>query len=604
VSQQPLARRLARRLPLEQMPPSTLTGHLLLHGVPPPDFCTPTIHIHGPPASADDEDREADEALDSYERREKDPLYIAYKRWRNRVRQFDPRVLFDLAINELQTVPLGGEDAAKRLPSLTCLLVKWLLQDVDLDAIGQRRIPTELDLQRLRQHLWDLQEEVDFNHFGSTGLYFTIRRMFHAQYEFQRRVDRGLFRDVGLIMALPVDHPLRRMARDVLGLELPSYVGLCLWLIALIGQGHRVITPTQIGEATLLFGVDDVARFLELVAPDLAGLRRLLRDRKDARRKVGSEMFETPALTHAPLLQVGNEAVVWHPTLVTRGLEVLLHRRLAAVHGARYMEAFSDLFESHVVDQARRTRLPTYDEDTVASWLPPGSKVIDAVLEIPRGTILVEAKASLYDEEIMSCGDPEWFARNTRPLRAAIEQLQTVAGLLPDADLAPPGVKTGALFGVVVTNLELRVGSAARLASMYPPGKLTPRTHAHELGAGRLPLECIYIVGAAAYDRLTEALRRETIDAVAFLEDCISRDQHGATARMGLDHHLDDARVPHFGSRPARYAETVAMRRVRAAARSPSQPKGARAIIVGPHRGVSSAALSSTRVTDAGALGN
>lgn len=134
MSEHSLRRHRARRVPLDALPPSTLTGHVLLHGVPPPDFCEPTIHLPQELPSAEEDDA----ALDRFEQRAKDPFFVAYKRWRNRVRQFDPRVLFDLAIQELQTVPLKGYDVSKRLPSLTCLLVKWLLQDIDLDAIGQR----------------------------------------------------------------------------------------------------------------------------------------------------------------------------------------------------------------------------------------------------------------------------------------------------------------------------------------------------------------------------------------------------------------------------------------------------------------------------------
>jgi hypothetical protein len=440
--------------------------------------------------------------------------------------------------------------------------VKWLLQDRDFDSTGQRISPVKDDFHALRQRLWDLQEEVDLNLFGETGLEFTMRRFSHAQIEFQRSLDRGLFRDVGLIMQLPAQHPLVQMAREVLQLDLVDYVGLSLWLMGMIGRGHRAITQELLQDAALAFPADAVGRFMELVAPDLARLQRLLRKRDDAVTKKGSEFFETPALTHAPLLHIGDAVLVWHPTLVSRGLEVLLHRQLAATFGAKYMKHFSPLFERHVVAQARRTECPVHDEDALRPWLPFESKLVDAALELPNGVLLVEAKAGLWDEDIMSCGNPTWLAQNTKALRTGIEQLQTVAGLLEGAEQATVGLRQNAVVGVLVTNLELRVGTASRLAAMYPPGQLAPRTAAQENGAHRLPLERIYIIGATSYDRLTEAARTDGLDVVAFLEDCLARDRHGLSlARMSLDHHLDDQQVRQRESPPSQKARESALAR-------------------------------------------
>lgn len=201
----------------------------------------------------------------------------------------------------------------------------------------------------------------------------------------------------------------------------------------------------------------------------------------------------------------------------------------------------------------------TFDEDDVRRWVPKDSKLVDAILVSPEQTVLIESKAGLYDEDILTCGNREWLSQNTRPVRAAIAQLWTVAGHLESADEAPAEARNGALFGLVVTNIDLHMGSVTRLATMYPPGKLEPSDATQRRGSARLPPGRIYVVGAAAYERLTECVARQGLKLGPFLEACAAEDGDPHTSRLGIDEHLTDAKMPSLASPVAHRAREEAI---------------------------------------------
>ena len=466
------------------------------------------------------------------------PFNDLYTEWRNRARKFDRESIIRGALDGLrEPSPDMAADLAKA-PWLTLLMVKWVCQDRHLDRRLSPRITVE-ELNDLRQRLWEFPERLREDHTMPVGLF--MRRIIRSQLGFQRGITNGFVREAALLADEPEDHPLRELFKAETGLDVHDFIDLSLAVWSAVAKGRREIPDGWFGPLAAAYGAVTVARYQSSVARTVPELVVFCRSLPYAKRKVASEYFEFPVLARYPFLRKAGAMVCWHPAVVCRGLESFVHSALSEERDA-YMERFSRLFERHVVAEAKRVRTRFIDEDTLRGWIAADTRVPDGLLSFPNCNVFVEAKAGLWHESVMTIGDSEVFAHQTKAIRAAVAQAWATSVSLQQQRRAPDAVlEAAADYLLIVTNKEVGVSRGGTLASMYPEGKLAhPNTEAERL----LPWDRIYILAIEVLERMTTAAASRRIDVPAFLARCVDDDRKPATASHLFEQHLGRQGIP------------------------------------------------------------
>lgn len=458
----------------------------------------------------------------------------AYKIWRNRARHCSAESLISAALLTLHEPAADAMEDLKRAPWNVLLLVKWVCQDRSIDNV--RHPVTRDEFDQLRQALWDLPDVVDLSIGETLPFRLFLRQRLHQQLEFQRRFIVGFVREAALLSVENAEHPLKKLFEDKTGLTLCQFLDLSYAVAAEILHGTKSITLAWFERFGDTWGAHTVERFLANISRTLPELRAFCRALPDANEKVVSEYFAFTVLSRYPFLRVGDQFHCWHPAVFFRGMEGFVHSVLSEAN-SDYIEPFSRLFERHVVAEAQSIGVPLFGESILAEWLPKDTEVPDGLLAYGRCNIFIESKAGIFSESVMTVGHSTMFAHKTKALlKGAMQGWSAATGLHANAK-APPEIAAADInYLLIVTNKELNAGRGTSVASMYPDGKFAPP---NEAAKRLLPLEHIYVISIADFERLLAAVRAGDLDLPTFLGDCVTQDSDSQTMVFSLHQHLD-----------------------------------------------------------------
>ena len=489
------------------------------------------------------------------------PFNDAYKQWRNRARKFSRESIVNLAIHVLCEPCPDVETDLRKAPWLTLLMVKWVCQDRHLDRrLSPAISPAQFD--DLRQRLWEFPERVDRPGRDTMPGRLFRRQAVRPQIGFQRDLSRSFVREGALLVEQGEDYSLRELFRAKTGLDVPEFIDLSVATFGATMRGERVVDDAWFSSLRKVYTAEVLSSFQSCVARTLPELVAFCRSLRDAKRKVASEYFEFPVLTRYPFLRREDAMICWHPTVLYRGLESLVHSVLSE-EGQQYMDRFSGLFERHVVRQAKQVPAPFFDEDALRGWIAANTKVPDGLLSFPGCNVFVESKAGLFDESMMAVGNSEMFSHKTRAIRKAVEQAWATSVSLRGERRAPACVLGADVdYLLIVTNKELVVGRGTVLAEMYPKGTLDyPNSETERL----LPLNRIYLLTIDDFERLTNGAADRQIDLPAFLSSCVADDSTPERALHLFEQHLERRRVPVRFSQVVEKAVEDSLARLKAA---------------------------------------
>ena len=492
------------------------------------------------------------------------PFNDLYKEWRNLARRFDRESIIRRALDELcEPSPDMAADLAKA-PWLTLLMIKWVCQDRLLD----RRLspPISVDeLNDLRQRLLEFPERLARREGDTMPAGLFMRRLIRPQLGFQRGLTTGFVREAALLADQPEDHPLRKHFYAKTGLDVLDFIDFSLASWCAVSDGRREIRDAWFSPLAAAYGAGTVARYQSSVARTVQELVVFCRSLPDAKRKVASEYFEFPVLARYPFLRREGTMVCWHPAVFYRGLESFVHSVLSE-EGHTYMKRFSQLFERHVVAEAKRVPTRFIDEDTLRSWIAVDTRVPDGLLSFPDCNIFVEAKAGLWHESVMTIGTADIFSHQTKAIRTAVMQAWATSVSLRQQCRAPAAILHADVdYLLIVTNKELGVSSGTALAAMYPEGKLAhPDAEAEKL----LPWDRIYILALEDFERMTTAAASRHIDVPTFLASCVDADQKPATTSHLFEQHLRRHDIPQRFSAVVENAVEASLERLESAMRT------------------------------------
>lgn len=469
----------------------------------------------------------------------------AYLELRSKLRKFNRNSLLEAVFQTLRAPYADKFTELQSAPWQTMLLAKWILQDGIMDRSTGVNI-SQPQFNELRQWLWDMPGQVDSGPDENRPGMLFMRQILRAQIGFQRELTPGFVREAAMLATLSPQHGLRTLWNAKTGMDIEEFLALQYAMYSIVLSKTLSFSAADLGNIEAAFQPGQIPRFLDLISRDAPQLCDYVRTLPGAKEKKLSEFFEFPRVSRFPFLRIGDKLHCWHPYVFYRGLEDLVHSVMAEA-GQDYIDSFSKLFERHVVAEAESVGATFYSESDLRKWNGEDSEVPDGLLSYPDCNVLIESKAGLFDEEVMTVGHSEIFKRKTRALQKAASQAWTMSAAFRRASAVPSQVATaGADYLLIVTNKELSASRGDHLAKLYPAGTLEPKDPAT---LAHLPLEHIYIVSIEDYERITCAARDGHLSIPDFLAQCVQADSNPADAKLYMHQHLDKAKVLNGRSR-------------------------------------------------------
>jgi hypothetical protein len=448
------------------------------------------------------------------------------------MRPYSAASIIDAALRVLRMHGLDQVAQLRAAPWQTLLLVKWALESPEVELVDRPAIPQqEFDALRQRLHtIWGWAEVP-----RASG-HLLMRQIINAQVEFQRPPTFAFMRQPALVARLQKGHVLRQKFLELFGIEPDVYLDLAYTTLAAVYDKRHAFTREWYAPLEASYGEQAITAFLGLLARDLQGLRKELERAPDDKPKP-SELFEFPLLNHFPLyLRPDGTYESWHPMVISRGLEMFVHRRFSALGGS-YTEKYGVIFESYVVELLQETGLPYLDENALKGIVGAGASVPEAAVCLEDCNVFIEAKMGLFPDSLFVEASPAHLRNRTKAVRKAIKQGRSIsASLRASSHYAGRTPPKGDDFLIVVTNRELNLSRGDLLASMSASagGEQDPL----DQGNQTLPLANVLFVSIDDFERLTGMLRAGTITLNRFLYEVAAANARPETSAYYLGDHL------------------------------------------------------------------
>lgn len=471
----------------------------------------------------------------------------------NRLRRYSATSIVDMALHMMWNPPAKKLDELRTIPWLTLLLVKWALQDNGVSLRVGKPIP-QGELDRLRQQLWDIQG------LGTVGnenpnIWLMLRTILHAQVEFQRSESWAFLRWPALYERLDPGSKNRRQFREVMGMEPSVFLDLAYGLYAAVLDGKLPLGPDWLAPYRPKYG-NNVDQMYDLLVRDLPSLRAELQADAAQRIRGKQELYEFPYLRRFPFLRLRDGRLhCWHPLVFARGLEDAVHLRLSNL-GKDYVDAFSLVYEKYVTELAMGCGMLALDEAAYKAQVGGYAPSVEAILQGEECNIFVEAKMSLFADDVLLQDSEAAIYQKTKRLREATKQGWRVGALIRDpASGFGQRFRAEQDFLLVVTSRELIIGSGDALQRLYAPGAFDyPDVEAMQ----RMPFSNVFILSIDDFENAIGCVAAGEINLSTVLKEAVVANQSGETARMFFSDFI--------GKYTKRWSQSAVLREARRAA--------------------------------------
>lgn len=469
----------------------------------------------------------------------------------NRLRRYSGESIVDLALHMLWHPPSGKLETLKTFPWLTLLLVKWALQDNMVRIrVGSRISQHEFD--QLRQMVWDAPEKQN----EKSNVWLMLRSILNVQIAFQRGPSWAFLRWPALYDRLDPKSRSRRQFREVIGMEPAEFLDLAYGMYATVLTDAMPLNPDWLAPFRPRYG-SCVDKMYELFVRDLTGIRTELQADLAQRIRGKQELYEFPYLHRFPFIRLRDgDVYCWHPLVFARGLEEAVHLRLSSL-GKEYVDDFSLVFEQYVTEVAMESGIPALTESAYKDLVGGHAHSVEVILEGENCNIFIEAKMSLFADDVMVQDSEIAIYQKTKRVREAIKQGWRVGKAVRNSESPLKNrFHTKEDYLLVVTSRELIIGNGESLLRLYPSNSFD---YPDDDAKKRLPLSNVFIVSIEDFDVLMANVKAGTINLTKFLRDAVSDNQQSDTARLFFSDfiakHSDKLEQPHALMQARRLAE-------------------------------------------------
>lgn len=448
------------------------------------------------------------------------------------IRRYSAASIVDAALRSLRQTYADQASELAILPWNILLLVKWALRDEQTRIRIGRRITNE-EFARLRG---GVQELVGKDYLARKPPVYLMMRSHFPQFDFQRPQGWGFLRWPALIARQDANNASRRQFVEELGLSPEHFMDLAFSVVAALVDDRQTIPGDFFQPLRSAYGAS-IDVFWNLIALDLPALRRALQaDERVEPASLRQELYEFPHLKRYPFHKTrGGDFVPWHRMVVARGLEEIVHWRLARL-GSVYTEPFSEPFEQYVMELAQAMSPGCVTETEYENIAGASAPKVEAVIPCGQCNVLIEAKMALFGDDVLLTDNETQAFHKTKQVRKAIKQAWKVGKAVRGAGSPLPQCAAAAQdFLLVVTSRELGLGSGDQLVRLYPGQKLN---YPDDEARRNLPLENVFTMSIIDFERLSTAVKKGHIDLAQLLKSVVQKNRDPATAAILFDHFM------------------------------------------------------------------
>ena len=469
--------------------------------------------------------------IEGFEPLEKTGIEILHRRVLAELKPHGCTQILNSVLASLSNSPRGPHEVASA-PWLTLLIAKWAMQDPMVPTKMGRPLPQE-KLTELVNLLWNAPLE------ASPNVWLLVRSNFHVQYQWQVDDLMGFIRWPALIARQHPNSLIRRQFVQTIGMEPDDYIDLSFALSGGILNRDGPLNPNWLNALrnsypTQLDGI------VKMFAHSLHELRHEMRSDEAQRIRGRSELYEFPYLKRYPLLLRRDGLHVWHSKVFKQGVEDAVDMRMSVSLGEEYSQTFSKVFEQYVTELSTPLSEAALTEKAFWSEFGRDRRAAEVVIPGKFGNVFIEAKMSLYADEIMLTDDEAVARQKTFQLRDAFEKAISAGNTLRSRPFADGIFDKLEDFLIIVTSRSLLIRDAQILSELYRDSWDPYKGDAQ--AAQRMPLLNAVILGISDFEKLIGAVRSNDLDLSKVLRDATRANADPMTGKMLFLQHLPRTR--------------------------------------------------------------
>ena len=455
-----------------------------------------------------------------------DAAYIAVLR---QLRQYTATSLVEAALRILWADYPTKVDELQSAPWHILLLLKWAFRDPHV-ALRAGKPVTAREFDILRQQVQDLVGSEYKRHKPQN--IFLMMRAHLQQIDFQRPEGWGFLRWPALIARQPVSQPSRRQFLSEIGMPPEHFMDLAFGVFAAGMNREATLAPNWLDPVRHFYG-DSIDAMWRLVSRDFTSLREEMQRNRAQRLPLQQELYEFPHLKRFPFIKARDGHLhCWHPKVLARGLEDIVHNKLSELQ-SEYTEPFSRLFEQYVMELTRAMDGNAVLEGQYRALAGDHVSTVEAVVPCGDCNVMVEAKMSLFGDDVLLTDNVTQAHQKTKRIRDGIKQAWNVGKALRAASSPLPACSAAAQdFLLVVTSRELFIGDGEMLVRLYRDGEFD---YPDDGSRKNLPLRNVFVVSIENFERLSNAVSAGAISLPALMKEAVEKNRDPATSAILFD---------------------------------------------------------------------
>lgn len=464
--------------------------------------------------------------------------YEAYKRVRNKFRNYDSQFLIAGCLRYLHKPAQNKLDQLQKQPWLVLLLIKWILLD-EQSFMPRKKPPTDLELNEVLQSVYDLGSSIRLpTQFDHHRLFF--RSIAFQQFIYQREFSLGhLSRQISLFSELPDNHLIKIQFKLLTGLDVNRFLELSLALLTrFIDQNNRSVSAEWFVSLDNEYSQQEIQLFLSTLSKSLKEIQLILKGR-DSGRRLASEYYEQTPFIEFPLIRIGTEFICVDPNILYRCIEHFVYDKLRLWDAAKFMDKFGRIFESYIERAIQHTRLPYCNETEIQNVIGSTGNLIDFVVTDGDANIFIDAKAveMAYLGKVSHLADVV-RGKTENSILKAIEQAHDVMTRMQDIKTNNGRLQSRSQnYLIVVTFKELYVGNGRTFYEAIAKNKID-EIYARYAGKKTIDLENMYFFAVDEFEIFAEAIHRKKIGFVEGIEKAKLDDSDSNTMKFDFSQHI------------------------------------------------------------------
>lgn len=445
------------------------------------------------------------------------------------LRQYTATSLVEAALGTLWASYPTKLDELQTAPWHILLLVKWAFRDPHV-ALRAGKSVSAREFDTLRQRLQDLVGS-EYKRHKPQNIFLMLRAHFQ-QIDFQKPEGWGFLRWPALIAKQPRSHPSRRQFLSEVGMPPEHFMDLAFGLLAAAINRDASLAPNWFKPVSQSYGTS-VHAMWRLVSRDFTSLRDEMRRDRANRLPLRQELYEFPYLKRFPYIKFRDGRFhCWHPKVLARGLEDIVHNKLSELQN-EYTEPFSRLFEKYVMELARAMDSGAVLDDQYRALTQGSTPNVEAVIPCGDCNVFVEAKMSLFGDDVLLTDNVTQAYQKTKRIRAGIKQAWNVGKALRATNSFLPACSAAIQdFLLVVTSRELFIGDGEMLRRLYKEGDFD---YPDEESRINLPLCNVFVVSIENFERLSNAVAAGAVSLPALMKEAVENNRDPTTSAILFD---------------------------------------------------------------------